>query len=154
MANTPGVCYTFKTDVLKGVHAFQSATGGKGAADTFKGALYLTAASPAIANTTTAFTTTGEVPASGTYALGGQIITTNTVANTLGVAYWTPGASLSWTGFTGTNFDTLLIYNNTVAGNNAVAVYTFSNQIITAGTFTLTMPTNDAVTGLLRLSGT
>jgi hypothetical protein len=31
-------------------------------------------------------------------------------------------------------------------------VFTFTAQTITAGTFTLTMPTNDASTGLLRIA--
>jgi hypothetical protein len=45
----------------------------------------------------------------------------------------------------------VLIYNSTQS-DKAVAVYTFGSQTITAGTFTLTMPTNDGTTGLLRLA--
>jgi hypothetical protein len=45
----------------------------------------------------------------------------------------------------------VLLYNSTQS-NKAIAVYTFGSQTITAGTFTLTMPTNDNSTGLLRLA--
>jgi hypothetical protein len=44
-----------------------------------------------------------------------------------------------------------LIYNSTQS-NKAVSVHTFGSQTITAGTFILTMPTNDATTGLLRVA--
>jgi len=49
-----------------------------------------------------------------------------------------------------TSFDAVLLYNST-QGNKAVSVHTFTAQTITAGTLTLTMPVNDASTGLLRL---
>ena len=59
---------------------------------------------------------------------------------------------MTWTGVTITAFDTLLIYNSTVANKNAVGVFTFSSQSITSGTFTLTMPTNNSTTGLIRIA--
>jgi len=52
-----------------------------------------------------------------------------------------------------TAFDAVLIYNSTNS-NRAVSVHTFGSQTITAGTFTLTMPSNSSTTGLLRLSTT
>jgi hypothetical protein len=45
----------------------------------------------------------------------------------------------------------VLIYNST-QGDKAVSVHTFGSQTVTAGTFTLTMPTNDANTGLIRIA--
>jgi hypothetical protein len=33
-----------------------------------------------------------------------------------------------------------------------VAVFTFGSQTVTAGTFTLTMPANDATNGLIRIA--
>jgi hypothetical protein len=47
----------------------------------------------------------------------------------------------------------MLLYNSTQA-NKAVAVYTFGSQTITAGNFTLTMPSNTTTTALVRLSTT
>jgi hypothetical protein len=51
-----------------------------------------------------------------------------------------------------TAFDTVFIYNNTASGKNAVSVHTFGSQTITAGTFTLTMPTNNSSNALLRIA--
>jgi hypothetical protein len=128
--------------------------------DTFKAALYF--ASATLNASTTAYTTTGEVTnTSGSgYTAGGVTVTnanapasTNSSA-TAGVAYWTPSASFQWTAMTVTTaFDTVLLYNSTQS-NKAVSVHTFGSQTITAGTFTLTMPSNTTSTALLRLSTT
>ena len=57
-----------------------------------------------------------------------------------------------WTGVTlATAFDTVLIYNSTQA-NRAISVHTFGAQTVTAGTFTLTMPTNATGTALIQLN--
>jgi hypothetical protein len=45
----------------------------------------------------------------------------------------------------------VLIYNVT-QGGKAVSVHTFGAQTVTAGTFTLTMPTNAAGTALLQIA--
>jgi hypothetical protein len=151
MANTAGIANSFKTELMNGVHAFgTSVVRGSTAKDSFKAALFL--ASATINKSTTAYSTTGEV--SGTnYTAGGVSVTNaNAPANAADVTYWTPSASLSWTNVTlSTAFDCCLIYNSTQS-NKAVAAYTFSSQTVTAGNFTLTMPTNDQTTGLLRLS--
>ncbi|CAB4126898.1 hypothetical protein UFOVP84_32 [uncultured Caudovirales phage] len=155
MANTAGLCQSFKKDILNGVHAFSVATGGKGTTDTFYGALYSASASPSLTPTTvTTYTATaGELANGNGYTTGGQVITNAVAPNTTtGTAYWTPSANLSWTAFTATAFDTLLIYNNTVSGKNAVGIFTFASQTITAGTFTLTMPTNDSTNALIRIA--
>jgi hypothetical protein len=128
--------------------------------DTFKAALYF--ASATVNAATTAYSVTSEVTnTSGSgYTAGGVTVTnataplsTNTTA-TAGVAYWTPSASFSWSALTVTTaFDAVLVYNSTQS-NKAVSVHTFGSQTITAGTFTLTMPTNDTTNALLRLSTT
>jgi hypothetical protein len=126
-------------------------------ADTFKGALYLTTAT--INASTTAYSATGEVSGTG-YTAGGVSITNANVpvatnsSSTAGVAYWTPSASITYTSVTlATAFDTVLMYNSTQS-NKAVAVYTFGSQTVTAGTFTLTMPSSTTTTALLRLATT
>ena len=151
MANTQGLANSFKTDLMNGVHAFSIATGGKASADTFYGALFYATAT--LSSATSAYTTTGEVANSGSYTAGGQAIT-NAIAptNSGGTTYWTPSASLSWTNVTITAFDTLLIYNSTVSGKNAVGVFTFASQSITAGTFTLSMPINNTTQALIRIA--
>lgn len=119
-------------------------------ADTFKAALYL--ASATINASTTAYTATGEVSGTG-YTAGGVTVTNATAPATSGTtAYWTPSASITYSSVTlSTAFDCVLIYNSTQS-NKAVSVHTFGSQTVTAGTFTLTMPTNDSSTGLIRLA--
>ena len=152
MANTQAVCNSFKTDLFNGLHAFgASVIRAATTKDSFKAALYLATAT--VNKSTTAYSVTNEV--SGTnYTAGGVAITNaNAPANTADVTYWTPSASFAWTTVTlATAFDCCLIYNVTAAGANSVASYTFSSQTVTAGNFTLTMPTNDQTTGLLRLT--
>ena len=158
MANTASLCTSFLSELLTGTHNFGTAPiRAATTADTFKGALYLASATYNAATTT--YSATGEV--SGTnYTAGGVTVTnatapasTNTSA-TAGTAYWTPSASLVYTNVTLTTaFDTVLIYNSTQS-NKAVGVYTFGSQTITAGTFTLTMPSNTTSTALIRLATT
>jgi hypothetical protein len=66
-------------------------------------------------------------------------------------AFFTPSASIVFSNVTlTTSFDCVLLYNSTQA-NRAISSHTFTAQTITAGTLTLTMPVNDATTGLVRL---
>jgi hypothetical protein len=152
------MCTSFMGELLTATHNFgvapiRAAT----TADTFKAALYL--ASATINASTTVYTTTGEVTGTN-YTAGGVTVTnanvpvaTNSSA-TAGVAYWTPSASFVYTTVTlSTAFDTVLLYNSTQT-NKAVSVHTFGSQTITAGTFTLTMPSSTTTTALLRLSTT
>lgn len=152
MANTQSMCTSFLAELMQGLQNFTTSTG-----NSFKAALYL--ASGTINASTTAYTTASE--ASGTnYTAGGVAVTNGTsplssnASATAGVAYWTPSASITYTNVSLTTaFDAVLIYNNTNS-NRAVSVHTFGSQTITAGTFTLTMPTNNTTSALLRLSTT
>lgn len=151
MANTQAMCTSFKNEILQAYHNFGTTVTRAGTgADTFKAALYL--ASATINATTTAYTSTGEVTGTN-YTAGGVTVTNATAPTTSGTtAYWTPSASLVYTNVTlSTAFDTVLIYNSTQS-NRAVSVHTFGSQTITAGTFTLTMPTNAAGTALLNIA--
>ena len=163
MANTQSMCTSFMSELMYGYHQFgQPTLTSRGSLtaptnDTFKGALYLTTAT--INASTTAYSATGEVSGTG-YTAGGVAVTNATAptysntSSTAGTAYWTPSASLSFTSVTLTTaFDTVLIYNST-QGNRAVSVHTFGSQTVTAGTFTLTMPSNSTSTALLRLATT
>ena len=151
MANTQAMCDTFKRDLLNGLHAFGTSVVRAGTgADTFNAALYL--ASATVNNATTAYSATGEVTGTN-YTAGGIAVTNATApAITSPSAYWTPSASLVWSSVTlGTAFDTVLIYNATATGKNAVSVHTFGSQTVSAGSFTLTMPTNAVSTALIRI---
>ncbi|HEU4603746.1 MAG TPA: hypothetical protein VFS24_17355 [Steroidobacteraceae bacterium] len=151
MANSAAVCTSFKVELLNGHHALgTSVTRAGTTADTIKAALYL--ASATINASTTAYSATGEV--SGTnYTAGGVTVTNGTAPTSSGTtAYWTPSASLSWSNVTlSTSFDCVLFYNATQS-NKAIAAYTFGAQVVSAGNFTLSMPTNDSTNALLRLS--
>ena len=163
MANTQSMCTSFMGDLLLGQQQFGTASlVSRGSLtsptpDTFKAALYLTSAT--IDAATTAYTSSGEVSGTG-YTAGGVTITnanapTATHASaTAGVAYWTPSASIVYTTVTLTTaFDAVLIYNSTQS-NKSVSVHTFGSQTVTAGTFTLTMPSNSTSTALIRLATT
>jgi intracellular septation protein A len=147
-ANAQAMCTSFKQDLLNGVHAFSAAYR---TADSFKAALYTTGQS--IGAATTAYSATGEVSGTG-YTAGGVAVTFGTAPTTGGTtAYVTPSANIVFTGVTLTTaFDCVLLYNSTAAGKNAVSSHTFGAQTITAGTLTLTMPTNDQNNALLRLA--
>ena len=137
MANTQAI-----SGIMKQV-ALGAVVDGK----TLKAALYL--ASATTNGTNTAYTATGEV--SGTnYSAGGVSVTNaNSAGLTSTTAYWTPSASIAFTTVTlSTAFDAVMIYSTTDSNRN-LGVYTFGSQTITAGTFTLTMPTNDSSTGLI-----
>jgi hypothetical protein len=159
MANTQSMCTSFLGELLSATHNFSSANPAHTAntADTFKAALYL--ASATINAATTAYSATNEVSGTG-YTAGGIAVTNATnpsstnSSTTAGVGYWTPSSNLVYTTVTLTTaFDTVLIYNSTQS-NKAVSVHTFGSQTITAGTFTLTMPSNSTTTALLRLATT
>ena len=150
MANTQAMCTSFMGELMTATHNFTTGTG-----NTFKAALFLASATQNAS--TTAYGTTGEVTGTN-YTAGGVTITNGTSptatnsSTTAGVAYWTPTASFTYTNVTLTTaFDAVLVYNSS-ASNKAVSVHTFGSQTVTAGTFTLTMPTNDATTGLIRLA--
>jgi hypothetical protein len=150
------MCTSFKLEILDGIHALGTTVTRAGTgADTIKAALYLATAT--VNANTTAYSATNEV--SGTnYTAGGVTVTnataptsTNVSAST-GQAYWTPSANIAWTTVTlSTAFDTVLLYNNTQS-NKAISVHTFSSQTVTAGNFTLTMPSNTNTTALIRIA--
>ena len=152
MANTQSMCTSFLGELMTATHNFTTGTG-----NTFKAALFLSSATQNAS--TTAYGTSGEVTGTG-YSAGGITVTNGTSptstnsSTTAGVGYWTPSASLTYTGVTLTTaFNAVLIYNSS-ASNKAVSVHTFGDQTITAGTFTLTMPANATSTALLRLATT
>jgi len=151
MSNTQAMCSSFKTELFNGIHAFGTTVVRAGTTkDSFKAALYL--ASATVDSTTTAYSATGEV--SGTnYTAGGVAVTNaNAPAATSTTAYWTPSASFAWTTVTlSTAFDAVLLYNSTQS-NKSVSVHTFGSQTVTAGNFTLSMPTNDSSNALLRIA--
>lgn len=154
MANSQAMATSFKVELLNGHHALGTSVIRAGTtADSFKAALYLATAT--INAATTAYTVTGEVSGTG-YTAGGVDLTGAVdwiaPASTGTTGFSTPTANLVYTTVTlATAFDCVLIYNST-QGNKAVSVHTFGSQTVTAATFTISVPTNDATTALIRLA--
>jgi hypothetical protein len=129
---------------MQGVHNFTASTG-----NTFKLALYTNSASFTAA--TTAYTSSNEVGASGSYSAGGGALT-NVTPTTSGTTALTDFDDLSFTSATITARGAL-IYNDTAAGDPAVVVLDFgSDKTSTAGTFTIQFPTADASNAIIRIA--
>jgi hypothetical protein len=138
------MCTSFKQEILQGVHNFTNGTG-----NTFKLALYDNSASFTAA--TTAYTSSNEVPNSGSYSAGGGTLT-NVTPTTSGTTAFTDFADLSFTSATITAFGAM-IYNDTAAGNPSVCILDFGgSKSSSAGTFTIIFPTNDSTNAILRIA--
>jgi len=157
------MCTSFMSQLMLGEHQLGTATLVSRTSltspttDTLKAALYL--ASATVDASTTVYSASNEVSGTG-YTAGGVTVTNATAPNstnasaTAGVAFFTPSASITYTTVTlATAFDAVLLYNSTQS-NKAISVHTFGSQTITAGTFTLTMPSNTTTTALIRLATT
>jgi hypothetical protein len=154
-ANSQAMTSAFKRDILKGFHNLGGTDNPArtvNTSDAYKLALYLATASRGAADTV--YNTTGELAGTGNYTQGGEDVTLGnppTLDST--TAHVTPSASVTWTDLTSSGaFDAALLYNNSHATKYAVSVHTFSSQSITAADFTLTMPTDDGTTGLIRIA--
>jgi len=138
---------SFKQQILEAVHDFRL-TGG----DTFKLALYTNSASFTAA--TTAYTSSDEVSASGSYSAGGGSLT-RVDPTTSGTTAFTDFADLTFTSATITARGAL-IYNSTPTHtytNPAVVVLDFgSDKTSTAGDFTIVFPAADASNALIRIA--
>lgn len=156
MANSQAIASSFKSEVLLGNHQLGAVTLTSRTSltspttDTVKAALYLASATTNGSNT--AYTATGEVVGTN-YSAGGVTVTNANAPSTSGTTgIWTPSASIVYSNVTlSTAFDAVMLYNSTQS-NKAIGVYTFGSQTVTAGTFTLTMPTNDATHALIQLA--
>lgn len=137
MSNTQEIGYAAKQAALSAI------VDGK----TLKGALYFAASTTNGSNTV--YTTTGEATGTGYSAGGVSVTNANTAGLTTTTTFWTPSASIVFTTVTIAAFDAIMIYSTTDTNRN-IGVFTFGTQTVTAGTFTLVMPTNNSTTGLIR----
>jgi hypothetical protein len=169
MANTQSMVTGFLSKVLTATHNFGTApVRANGNPDVYYAALLL-ASSTFNANSANYTGTVGSVAMSGEvsgtgYTAGGVAITNTTPPSatnsspTAGVGFWTPSDQIVYSTVTlSTAFDAVMIYNytqGTAGAYPAVSIHTFGSQTITAGNFTLTMPTNNTSTALIRLSTT
>ncbi len=139
MAITAAICNSYKQEILQGVHE---------AADTYKIALFTSAAT--LSKSTTTYAATNEVANGNGYTTGGATLSGFTVSISTDTAYldWTTDPSWASATFTARG---ALIYNSTQT-DKAVAVLDFGSDITaTAGTFTVTFPAPGA-TALIRIA--
>jgi len=129
---------SFKAQLYQGIHDLTT--------DVIKIALYTANAN--LNEDTTVYSTTDEVTATGTYALGGSQLTPITVT-TSGYTAYVSFPNVSWTA--AITARCALIYNAS-KGNKSVAVLDFGSDKTSTTTFTITMPTNGATTSLIRSS--
>ena len=138
------MCTSFKVELMQGVHNFTNGTG-----NTFKLALYDNSASFTAA--TTAYTSSNEVPNSGTYAAGGGTLT-NVTPTSSGTTAFTDFADLSFTSATITAYGAM-IYNDSAAGNPSVCILDFGGaKTSTAGTFTIVFPAATSTDAIIRIA--
>lgn len=138
------MCTSFKVELMRAVHNFTNGTG-----NTFKLALYDN--SPSFTAATTAYTTSGEVSASGSYSAGGGTLTNVTPTSSSTTAF-TDFADLSFTSATITAYGAL-IYNDSAVGDPTVCVLDFGGaKSSTSGTFTIIFPTADASNAIIRIA--
>jgi hypothetical protein len=129
---------SFKAELYQGIHDLTT--------DMIKIALYT--ASADLNENTTVYSSTNEVPATGTYSLGGAQLTPITVSSS-GYTAYVGFPNISWTG--AITARCALIYNAT-QGNKSVAVLDFGSDKTSVTTFTITMPVNGPTTSLIRSS--
>jgi len=132
-------CNTLRTGLANGTINFAS--------DTFYMSLYTNAAT--LDQTTTAYTTVGEVVASG-YTAAGNIVTA-TVSSVD-----TPSGSITYVNFSSPSWTAALTARGaliyTPGDNGAVCVLDFGSDKTSTTTFSVTMPANTSTSALIRLS--
>ena len=156
MAITQALCTSFKQEILQGIHNFTNGSGGgtttsTGTGNTFKIALFTSSAS--LGAGTTAYADSNQVSGTG-YSAGGNTLTnvTPTVSSTTAL---TDFADTTWSSSTITARGALIYNSSTTAGsaNRAVAVLDFgSDKTTSAGDFTITFPTADARSAIIRIA--
>lgn len=128
---------SFKKELYEGVHNLLT--------DTIKIALYTALAN--LDDGTTEYTVTGEISGAG-YTAGGNMLTGATVKSS-GTTAYVSFDNASWAGATFTCRGAL-IYNAS-KDNKSVAVLDFgSDKTVTNKVFTVTFPTNDASSAIIR----
>jgi len=146
MAITQAIANAFKKQLLEGDANFSSSSGDK-----FKLALYTSSAT--LNSSTTAFTTSGEVSNTGTYASGGGALAGQNTSIASGVAI-VDFADLSFTGVTLTARGAMIYNTSSAVTNAAVAILDFgADKTATSGTFTIQFPAFTTAAAILRISG-
>jgi hypothetical protein len=138
MAITQAMCTSFKEDLFQKEQDLDT--------DTIKIALYTSSAT--LDASTTAYTATNEVSGTG-YTAGGETLTGATIG-TSGTTAYVDFDDPEWTSASFTARGAL-IYNDTTAGDNSIAVLDFGGDFtVSSGTFRIVFPAAGA-TAILRI---
>ena len=130
---------SFKKELYEGIHNLL--------VDDIKIALYVATAD--LGDNTTEYTASGEASGAG-YTAGGQTLLNATVSSS-GVTAYVSFGNATWYNASFTCRGAL-IYNAS-KGNKSVAVLDFgSDKVVTNKEFTVTFPTNDASSAIIRTS--
>ena len=150
MAISQAMCTSFKVEILDGIHAFgTTVVRASTTADTFKIALYTSSAT--LDSTTTAYSTSNEVPSTGGYSAGGNTLTVSQVPTSTSTTAWLDFADSTWSAATITA-NGALIYNSS-QGDKAVAVLAFGgDKTSTAGDFTIVFPAANSTSAIIRIA--
>ncbi len=144
MAISQAMCTSFKVGILDADFDF-----GTGTTQTFKIALYTSAATLGAA--TTAYTTSNEVAGTG-YSAGGQALTISQIPTSSGTTAFIDFSDVTWAASTITARGALIYLANGTT-NPAVAVLDFGgDKTSTAGNFTIQFPAADASNAILRIA--
>ena len=143
---------TFKTELLKGFHSFDT-SGATPAGSVFKIALYNSSAD--LGTTTTAYTTSNELATATGYTRPGNTLT-NTGVGISTVTSFTDFSDTSWTSASFTARGCLIYNTDVLSGfttNRSVCTIDFGgNKTVSSGTFTIQFPTNDASDAIIRIT--
>jgi len=141
---TNAITNTFKEDLLQGTQTFVAAGG-----DTFKLALYTSAATIGADTTSYAAGIGGQVGNTGQYAAGGGALV-NALVSVNGSVAFTDFNDLSFTGVTLTARGAL-IYNTSEAAKSVCVLDFGGDKTATSGTFTIQFPNANDTQAIIRI---
>ena len=151
MAISQSITSSFKTDLLSGGMNFNTTNRALtlNTQDKFVIALYTTSAT--LGPSTTAYTSTDEVPTATGYDAPGKTLTISSVPTLSGTTALLDFDDISWTSAS-FSADGALIYNATNANKSALVLNFGGTKTVTSGTFTIQFPVADASNAIIRIA--
>ena len=144
MGITSAICNSFKQEILEAEHNFATSGG-----NTFNLALYDSSAD--LSKTTTAYTTSEELAASGGYTAKGNALTSVTPVLDSDTAVC-DFSNTSWTSASLTARG-CLIFNDSHSSDASVCAIDFGgDKTVTSGTFTVEFPAAAASTAIIQIA--
>lgn len=151
MPISQSITSSFKTDLMSGGMNFNTTNRAlsSNTQDKFVIALYTTSAT--LGPSTTAYTSTNEVPNGSGYTTLGKTLTISQVPVLSGTTALVDFDDISWTSAS-FSADGALIYNATNSNKSALVLNFGGTKTVTSGTFTIQFPTADASNAIIRIA--